>query len=139
MKRIRGAEEIIKELRAKHQSHADAMERGLKKAGLFILGKSMDIVPVDEGNLKASGFTRAKGKGFKCEVLVGYTASYAIYVHENLEARHGQDYNDWHGEEIAAGILHARGENQQAKFLEQPLREFRTEYVGIIRDEMENA
>jgi hypothetical protein len=68
-------------------------------------------------------------------VVVGYAASYAVYVHENLEARHGADYNSWHGEEIAAGKTKSgrtkkgwkgktsRGPNQQAKFLEQPVRE----------------
>ncbi len=44
-------------------------------------------------------------------VLVGYTASYAIYVHENLEAYH---------------------EVGQAKFLEEPARTLRPEIVSII-------
>ena len=68
-------------------------------------------------------------------VVVGYTAAYAVYVHENLEARHGSDYNAWYGEDISAGKTKSgktkkgwkgktsRGPNQQAKFLEQPARE----------------
>lgn len=43
-----------------------------------------------------------KWGGKKPEVTVGYTASYAIFVHENLEARH------------TVG---------QAKYLEQPFRQ----------------
>lgn len=43
--------------------------------------------------------------------LVGYTTSYAIYVHEDLEAAH------------TVG---------QAKFLEQPARTLRPEIVSII-------
>lgn len=44
-------------------------------------------------------------------VLVGYTAQYAIYVHENVEAKH---------------------EVGQAKFLEQPARELRPVLMKIV-------
>lgn len=47
----------------------------------------------------------------KVSVSVGYTQNYAIYVHEDLEAHHDVG---------------------QAKFLEQPFRENRDEYVGIM-------
>jgi hypothetical protein len=68
-------------------------------------------------------------------VVVGYTAAYAVYVHENLEAAHGAAYNAKHAAEISAGKTKSsktkkgwkgatsRGPNQQAKFLEQPARE----------------
>jgi len=45
--------------------------------------------------------TQARRDG-KVVVAVGYTAAYALYVHEDLEAKHS--------------------EGQQAKFLEQPAR-----------------
>jgi len=45
-------------------------------------------------------------------VSVGFQTSYAIYVHENLEANHPVG---------------------QAKFLEQPAREYQAEIVRIIR------
>ena len=46
------------------------------------------------------------------QVVVGYTASYAIFVHENLEVRHPTG---------------------QAKFLEQPLRELRSELIDMVK------
>jgi len=71
-----------------------------------------------------------------CSVAVGYTAAYAIYVHENLEMKlRGQprpltkaggsqgDYWDPPG----------RG---QSKFLEDPFRQNRREYAAIVRDEV---
>jgi hypothetical protein len=64
-------------------------------------------------------------------VVVGYTAAYALYVHEDLEKTHGAEYNEKHAEEIAAGAPD-RGEQQQAKFLERPAREFAAEIGGII-------
>lgn len=45
-------------------------------------------------------------------VVVGYSASYAVCVHENLEARHN--------------------EGQQAKFLEEPARKFATEIADDV-------
>jgi hypothetical protein len=67
-------------------------------------------------------------------VIVGYTANYGVYVHENTEARHGADYNAWYGEEISQGLTKSgklkkgwkgktsRGPEQQSKFLERPAR-----------------
>lgn len=49
-------------------------------------------------------------------VLVGFVASYAIFVHENLEAYHKVG---------------------QAKFLEQPAREMRDVLWGIVRVALE--
>lgn len=44
---------------------------------------------------------------------VGYTANYAIYVHENLNATHN---------------------NGQSKFLEEPLRTNSSQYVKLVED-----
>jgi len=46
-------------------------------------------------------------------VVVGFTQNYAIYVHENLEARHRVG---------------------QAKFLEQPARELAPHFGTVVRD-----
>jgi hypothetical protein len=97
-------------------------------------------------------------------VIVGYTAGYAIYVHENLEARHGAAWNaayitqkmgvdkkgnakvtyGWTAEAVAKGYhLKADGTakkptpknpNQQAKYLEQPARMYAREIGDIVID-----
>jgi hypothetical protein len=51
-------------------------------------------------------------QGKRPNVVVGYTAAYAVYVHENLEAHH---------------------DNGQAKFLEQPARTMTRELTERIR------
>ena len=50
----------------------------------------MEIVPVRYGKLKGSASTRKQEgtSGFNTVVIVAYGAAYAIYVHENLRARH---------------------------------------------------
>jgi hypothetical protein len=64
----------------------------------------------------------------KVSVIVGYTAAYAVHVHENIEMKwkglprqkpHKGNYWDPQG----------RG---QAKFLEQPARELKREFSKII-------
>lgn len=65
-------------------------------------------------------------------VVVGYTTEYAVWVHENLEAAHGQAFNVKHAAEIKAGLEHSRGPLQQAKFLEQPARENRADYAADV-------
>lgn len=55
---------------------------------------------------------RSAGK----QVRVGYSAPYALWIHENLEIDH-----------------EAHGCGGQAKFLEQPAREYRDEMASIVR------
>lgn len=136
LSRVSGLPQLKKDLKAVFDRHRKGFARGIKKGGLLVQRDSQLIVPVDQGNLKASAYTRAEGEGFYTVVYVGYTADYAIYVHEDLELRHGEDYNAWHGEEIAAGLLSPRGPGQQAKFLERPFREDRQQIINMIKDEM---
>lgn len=136
---VRNVAKVIAQFRQAKKRHAKGMNRGLKKAGAFLIAKSLEIVPVDTGNLKASWFVRAEGEGFTTVVYVGYTAEYAIFVHEDLELRHGADFNAWYWEDIQAGREHERGPNQQAKFLEQPLRQNRRQLAKIVKTEMEVA
>jgi hypothetical protein len=84
----------------------------LKQAGLFIQRESQKIVPVEFGLLKNSARTRSEGKGFDTAVIVSYGTSYAIYVHENLGARHKL--------------------GKSAKFLEIPIRTKQKEIIDII-------
>lgn len=55
-------------------------------------------------------------KGLNTRVAVGYTMHYAVYVHEDLTANHPN--------------------GGQAKFLEQPAREMRTQLGSEVRRDM---
>lgn len=54
------------------------------------------------------------------KVVVGFTAQYAIWVHENVEMK-------WRGKPRRSGIGTYWGPKGQAKFLEQPARELRND------------
>lgn len=61
-------------------------------------------------------------------VIVGYTAAYAVHVHENIEMR-------WRGlprHKPSKGNYWDPPGRGQAKFLEQPARELKKEFSRII-------
>ena len=146
--KIKGMQQVISKLKRVPKDHlGPGVARGLKIAGLHLQRESQKIAPVQLGNLKNSAFTRASGSGLKTDVIVGYTAAYAAYVHEDPDKAHGEDFNVKHAAEIvhakannlkaatAEGGMFKRGPNQQYKFLEKPAREHRTELLKIIRNE----
>jgi len=144
--KVVGKEEIAKALRAANVTMGSAVRRGLKRAGLYLQRKSQEIVPVHKGNLKASAGTRATGTGWNTDVVVFYTAAYAVYVHERTDVAHGKEFNIKHADEIASAHTPAqrkvwfnRGENQQAKFLETPARTEKPMLLKIITGEAQTG
>jgi len=131
MIQVIGAKEIKAKLREVGVKYAWRARKGLLKGGLLLQRLSQEIVPVGEtGNLKNSAGTRAIGHGFSTDVIVYYTAEYAVYVHENTMAHHGATYNMRYPDRPN------RGANQQAKFLETPARVHREEILRVIAGEL---
>lgn len=121
--KITGVSGVLKNLKISESAASRGAEKGLKRGGLLIMVDSQKEVPVDKGILRESAFTRKSfGVGFSADIVVGYTAAYAPYVHENLDAAHGDEYNEKYAKEIAAGWMHNRGSGQKAKFLEDPAK-----------------
>ena len=106
---IEGLNELVQKLQKAEGQILNNVNRGIKKAGLFLQRESMLLVPIQTGNLRASAFTRASGKGKDFSVVVGYTASYAVFVHENLDAAHGKAFNIKHADKIAESNANLRG------------------------------
>ena len=65
----------------------------------------------------------------KCSVVIGYTAYYALYVHENLDPK-------TIGMNIPrpSGLGVFWGPAGQPKFLEAPFRDNRDKYAAIVRN-----
>lgn len=87
--RVRGMQKVINNLNKQIKKITFTTNRGLLKAGFFISRASQQKVPVDTGALKASVFVESIGTQRRPAVLVGYGQYYAIFVHENMTARHG--------------------------------------------------
>ena len=111
---VQGVIEIQKAFNSHKKRSAKGLLVGLYQGGLFLQRESQKEVPVDTGALRASARTRAHGTGFNVYVTVSYGQNYAIYVHENLEARHKP--------------------GKKAKFLEDPLRAKRKRIAEIIAE-----
>jgi len=110
---------------------ADRVALGLRAAGLELQRASQQMAPVEFGNLRASAYTTSRGTGFGTIVEVGYTASYALFVHEKVgmvlrgqlrspSPPHQGRYWDPQG-------------RAQAKFLETPARTMAPQLMTIIR------
>lgn len=115
MAKVTGVGAVVKRLATAKNDCAKGMERGLVKAALLVQRESQKIVPVDTGALKNSAFTRKVGSGFSTDAIVGYTQNYAIFVHENLEAKHAP--------------------GKTAQFLLKPMLALRSQLIAIIRKE----
>jgi hypothetical protein len=85
--KVEGHPEIRAGMIAKYKAIGNAVSRGLRKAGIDLQGRSMRMVPVDYGILKASAFTRHTGSSFQTVVNTGYTAAYAFHVHQRFEMK----------------------------------------------------
>ena len=122
---------MLRNLKRRTELMAAGCERGVKLAGLTLQRDSQQRVPVNLGVLKASAFTRAEGTGFKIAVQVGYTAAYALYVHESVGM-------------VLKGLPRPGGKGfywdpqgrAQAKFLEEPVRRMGPELRAIIQAAM---
>ena len=109
--KVTGIKEALKNLKKRGEHNQKMFHNGLLLAGLFLQRQSQLIVPVDTGALRASAYTKMTGKGWKTNVVVGYRQFYAIFVHEDLQARHRP--------------------GKQAKYLEEPARIFKQQMLEI--------
>ena len=113
--KLEGLETVKSILNYKINQIKGKTKGGLMHAALIIRRRSQQLTPVHTGNLKGSAYTQAwalpGGLGPGAEI--GYTASYAVFVHE-IEATH-KGQGTW-------------------KFLEYAMQEKAGEVLKIIRD-----
>lgn len=112
---IVGASKLKQQLKAEMRRHDRALLQGLKKGGLYLQREAQLITPIDVGLLKKSADTRVTKTGPEPEVTVSFSTAYAIFVHEDLYAKHAP--------------------GKTAKFLETPAREKADEIAKVVVDE----
>lgn len=79
--RVSGVDETLKELNKKIGKIVGATRAGAFAGALIIQAEAMRRVPIHFGNLRGSAYTKKTERG----AVVGFSAKYALYVHENLE------------------------------------------------------
>lgn len=111
-----GIDRTLTHVRQLAKEDKKALRAGMGKAGRFLLARSKALTPVSTGRLHASGKSRVLNNSeSNPEYIVSFDTDYAVHVHENLDA------------------FHPVG---QAKFLEEPAREYRLTLLHIIRSEV---
>ena len=116
---VQGLKKLAAAVEKHKRSTAKGLRVGLFRGGLLLQRESQKIVPVDKDILKPSANTRLEGSGLSSAAVVSYSTEYAVFVHEDLEARHKP--------------------GKSAKFLEIPAREKAGAITAAVIDGMESV
>lgn len=85
---IEGEDELMAKLKAMWPKFSNAAVKGCMDWADDVMNEAKRITPVDTGALRASGYTQTMSGPEGVEIGIGFSANYALYVHENLEAHH---------------------------------------------------
>lgn len=117
---VEGVEVLIRTLKKDEKENTKNLREGLNEAARYLFGITDEVVPVDTGLLQSTGgIDDVTDDEVEPEVILGYgsnDAYYAVYVHEDLEARHAP--------------------GKQAKYLEGPFDENVDDMIAIIREQL---
>lgn len=123
---IRGLSEVMRNLRETMDDVKGLSAEGAMRGMNLLMKESQKVVPVEYGKLRDSGFVEQHRTGV-ITIEVGYTAPYAMYVHENMEQK-------LKGKPRPSGIGVYWGPRGQPKFLEAKARELTPRIIEIVRD-----
>lgn len=128
-KNVKGVDQVLANIDKLQEQIGSGFKKGLTRAALYLQAASQKLTPVDTGTLRASAFTRVTGSGLAAKATVGYTAFYALFVHELVEMKlKGQPRPGGRGR-----FWDPQGK-AQAKFLETPMRTEKDKLRQFIRD-----
>jgi len=86
--KILGIEKVSKNLNLKLTEYKAVSMRGMIESAALIrydMEKTPPYIPIDTGNLRASWSVNSVYVGKNPVVVMGFSAEYAVYVHENME------------------------------------------------------
>ena len=88
--KIEGLAEVNKNLNNEIQKIKGRTMKGLIESAILVrvdMDKTPPLIPVDTGNLRHSWFTSHFYQGNGFGLHFGFSANYAIFVHENIGAK----------------------------------------------------
>lgn len=89
---LTGIQEVMDNLNREIENIEGAGKKGLISSAVIIrrdMDKSPPKIPIDTGNLRGS-WTTVRLWPTELALLMGFSANYAVYVHENLEQNFGR-------------------------------------------------
>ena len=116
---LKGFDKVVRNLRREVKKIEGRTMKGLIRSAIVIrrdMDKTPPLIPVDEGNLRASWTTNPFFIGSNPAILMMFTAEYAVWVHENEGATFKRP-------------------NAGAKFFEASLKRNAGRVLGIIQQE----
>lgn len=131
--KVDGVQRVAANLNRELRGVENRSRAGMWAAGLKVRAEAQRRVPVEFGNLRASAYTRfVEGSSrSKPTVEIGFTAKYAIYVHENVEERlRGLPRPPRRGRSVGIGVYW--GPRGRSKYLESALQDLRGEVLRIV-------
>lgn len=89
--KVIGVPNVFRELETRAKRLNKKVEKAITDEGNTVLLEAMDQCPVETGTLRRSGTVEnPKVKSGDVSVEIGFNTDYALYVHENVNARHEQ-------------------------------------------------
>ena len=79
---LKGIDNVLRNLNKEIKGIENRTQAGVTAAALKVKAESMKLTPVDTGNLKASAYVNFPAIKNIPSAEIGYTASYAVFVHE---------------------------------------------------------
>lgn len=116
---LEGLEDIVKSFNNKLKKIKRYTVKGMQDVALDLRSKSVQLAPIEKGDLRGSGYFEVTETGDQVIGEVGFTAEYAWRQHEDLS------YN------------HPLG--GQAKYLEQPFNENTDKYIAHLKNSAEDG
>lgn len=126
---LQGLRETQALIRAEINRLGVASELGITRAALLVRRRSQQLVPVEFGHLKASAEHRVIRQVQGPTAVVGYTADYAVYVHEIPPPELGAPHPDQH----VPGTRTARHGVGGWKYLEKALFVSQDDIIQALR------
>jgi len=109
---VRGLREVMTRMNEALNRIEGASVDSLRECSWDLLGRSVELAPIDTSDLRGSGKVTFEEDGNKTVALVSFNTPYAVRQHEELTYRHPN--------------------GGQAKYLEQPFQQNAERYVQHI-------
>lgn len=110
---ISGVNKVLNNLNKEVLGMRNRSRAGMRTVGFMVKATSLSLTPVDTGNLRGGAYMRSYDTPDGPGAEIGYTAAYAVFVHERTELHHKSP--------------------TQSKFLEEALKRDEKRILEIIR------
>ena len=82
-----GVEKVLQNLNKEAKRIGKHSMASLIRVMIFIRREMDPLIPIDTGNLRASFFNNPMRTSMGPIIIFGFTANYAVHVHENIDAK----------------------------------------------------